>query len=132
MQADGEPADVFRMEAVHVLLGVDQAQAAVGVKAGGQGKLEQQAVDVVAFAQLADEVFELALGDVSFRAPDPGDDADLGAVLFLVADINLGARVVADQDHGQMGRPAVFPTQGVHVLLDLLADFGRDFFPVDQ
>lgn len=121
-QAQGQTAHVHGMEAVHVLGGIDQVQAFLAVQALGQGQLQEDAVNGRIGVQVENGLFQFGLGDVGGQADAPRDDARLGAAPFLVADIDLGGRVLAHQDDGQARSAAVAGGQGRDLLREFLPD----------
>ncbi len=66
--AGGQPADVFQVEAVHVLGGVDGGDHPLGIHVPGQRKLHQDPVDRRIGIELPHQVQELRLRRVGGEA----------------------------------------------------------------
>ena len=66
-----------------------------------QRKLHQDAIDLRPRVQLADYFEQLLGGDAVGRGDGLGVDTQGGAGLDLVANVDLGTRVVARQNDGQ-------------------------------
>ncbi len=122
-----EIAHVHRVETVHVLVRVDGPDYPVGVHPGGQGQLDQNAVDVASpVGEVQHRVKHRLLRGVGGQAQGLGVDARLGTGLLLVADIDRRGRIVAHQHHPQAGNSAAGFPQPVHLRPDLLADLAGD------
>ena len=104
-RAVGEQAGVDRGEAVDVLAGIDRGDHRVGIDLVGDRQLDEDAVDVLVEAEPADQLEQLVL--VGLRRQPVVDRAhpDLLAGPVLVADVDLGGRVLADDHRGQRRRP---------------------------
>ena len=91
------------MKGVCVLVGTDGREQGLAVDMGRDGELHQDAVHRRVVVEAADEGKKLLLrgfgGELVFKAQKPA----LGAILFLVADIQAGGGVVSHQDHRQTG-----------------------------
>ena len=106
-QARHQIADVAGMEAIHVLGGRDRQQNALGIDLRRQGKLHQDAIDIVAGIQALDDVQQFGGGDGIGRSEGFGMDSEILAGLDLVADVDLGSGVVPGQhDRQRGGRPS--------------------------
>ncbi len=128
----GQAADVVGMEAVHVLVRVDALQQLGGIEVGGEGQLDQNAVDGRVVVQAVDQRQQFFLGGAGGKIVGLGEEADLFAVLALVRDIDLRGGVGADQDHRQAGDAQALLAALVDALGNLLAEAGGDRFAVDQ
>jgi hypothetical protein len=127
-----QPADVDRVEAVHVLLQADRAQDRLFVQVLGQRQLHQDAVDGRVGVQLAHQPFHFLLRGGSRELVAEALHAHLDAVFALHADVSLGRRVFA-HEHGGQARPAAGGgEQLIHACLDLGADVGGDGGAIDQ
>jgi hypothetical protein len=100
-------AHVDGMKAVHILGGIDGVEEALGVDLGGQGQLDEDAVDLVAGVEGGDQIEHGFSGDVFGRGDEVAEDAELGAGLDLVADVNLRGGDVADKHRGEPGPDAL-------------------------
>jgi len=99
---------------------------------GGEGQLDQNAVDGRVGIQAVDQCQQLFLGGAGGEVVGLGDKADLFTVLALVRDIDLRGGVAADQDHSQAGDAQSLLAAFVDALGNLLAEAGGDRFAVDQ
>ena len=85
LDAEHEPAEVGRVQAVGVLVGVDELEHRVLVDARGQRQLHDVAGDRGVGVEVGDRRAHLGLG-CRGRQVDPDRlDADLGAVAVLAA-----------------------------------------------
>ncbi len=116
-----EPAQVHRVQAVGVLVGVHGLQDDVLVDVLGQRQLDDVAGAVRVLVELPDHGQQLLLGGVLRQVAADGRDAHLGAVLVLAADVPGAARVGADQDGAQARDDALGLQCG-----DAFGQFGLD------
>ena len=96
-----EQADVERMETVDIFFGRDGEQDALRIDVRRQRKLYENAIDVRRVVEVPDENQEVFSGDIGFGRDGFAADADILGRLRLVADVNLGSRVIADKHDGQ-------------------------------
>jgi len=68
----------------------------------GQGKLNEDAVDVGIVVELIDEVEKLVLTDRGVEAKEGGLVADLCAGFDFCRDVGLAGAVVADENGGEV------------------------------
>src|SRR3954447_20346540 len=101
-----EIADVHRMEAIHVLRGVDRQQNPLGIHLGRKWKLDKDAINVVAMVELAYEPEEF-VGAGRFRRGDLlTEDTNLFRGFHFAADVDFGGWIVSDENHGEAGTNA--------------------------
>jgi hypothetical protein len=117
----GEKPDVHRVEAVDILGGIDRHQHLLGIDLWRQGKLDEDAVNVVASVQLIDQVEQFPSSDRLRRRVLLAVEADFLAALDLSAHVDFGGGVVAGEDHGQPGTQS-----GLDKRLHFGGDFGAD------
>jgi hypothetical protein len=87
----------------------------------GQRKLDQDPVDIFSCIQHRNELQELFGGRVRRGRNHLREDAELGAGLDLAANVDLGSRHIAHQNHGQTGRVSRIVCSS-----NLSCDFGLD------
>ena len=102
-----QAANVLGVNAVDVLARIDGEQHAPRVDAGGQRQLDQDAVDAAVGVQRRDDLQELVGGRRGGQPVVEGLDAGLRAGGRLVAHVDLGRRIVADEDDGQPRRDSL-------------------------
>ncbi len=102
-----EAARVYGVKAVDILGGVDGVEQDFGVDLARQGELDEDAVDVVAAIEGGNEVEHGFGGDVLGWRDEVAEDAEFGAGLDFVADVDLGGGDVADEDCGEAGTNAL-------------------------
>ncbi len=95
------------MKAVDVFGGGDGVEEDFGVDLVGQRQLDEDAVDFVAGVEGGDEVEHGFSSDVLGRRDEVAVDAEFGAGLDLVADVNLRGGDVADEHGGEAGADAL-------------------------
>jgi len=101
--AGPERAHILRVEAVHVLGGVDGAQHLGGIDPVRQRQLHQDAMHRRVAVQAVHQRQQLRLGRVVRQAVLKGRHAGGRRLAVLVADIDGACRIVADQHHGEAG-----------------------------
>ena len=119
------------MEAVDILVDCNGLKHLGHVDMRGQGKLDEDAVDILVSVQLRDAAEQRFVGDVSRITVREGTDADIFTRLDFLADINGRGRIFTDEDHSQT-RCHTMLGQRPHAGCAFLADFCGKFFPVDQ
>ena len=129
--AHGEQPHAGGVEAVDVLGGVEGFDDGERVEVGRQRKLDQDAVEGVVAVQRAHQVENVAVGRGGGEVEDAAVHAYPGAGLDLVADVNVGGGVVADEHGGEAGADA-FVTECAYVTGGLVKDCGGDRGAVDQ
>ena len=97
----------------------------------GQRQLDQDAVDAGVVVQRLDTGQQFGLGHRGIVLLQHRMKARVLAGLDLVAHIDLGGRVVADQDHGQAGRGAA-GLQGGGALGDFGTQLAGEGVAVDE
>ena len=95
-RALGEPVDV--------LLRRDQVDHRLGVEAGGQRQLDEDAVHVGVGGELGDRRLDLALRRRRREVDVARLHPDLGRLALLAAHVALARRVVADEHRRQADR----------------------------
>ena len=118
---DREPADIDRMEAVDVLVGVDRLDAPACVDVLRQRQLHEDAVDRgigVEPRRSAPAVRPRWSRPAACAAPNGSRIPP--PCRLLLRDIDLARRVLADEHHREAGLDAEFRHQPVARLLDLL------------
>ena len=130
--ANRQAADIGRMKAVDILVGIDALDDRVGAQVVRQGQLHQDAVDARIGVELVDQRIELRLGNGLVEVVGKRLDAELAAGLDLVRHVDRRGRIVAHLHHGEPG-PAV---AGFGIGGDGLgkpgADGGADGSPVEE
>ncbi len=96
--------DVDRMETVGVLARVDRFEHPARIDVQRQRHLHQNSVDIVAGVELVDEREQFFGRDRFRRRQFFTENSQLCAGFDLVADVDFGAGVVADQNYGESGR----------------------------
>ena len=109
----GQMADVFRMEAVHVLARVDPVDQAVGVRDARQRQLDQDAVDLGIGVELVDQGQQFGLGGAGRQVVIEGFDAHFLGRTALVAHVHGRGRVATHQHHGQARTAATGSQAGI-------------------
>ena len=99
----------------------------VSSRCAGQRQLDEDPVDRVVGVQLGEELQELVLGRVGREPEVVRVDADGGRGLVLAGDVDVGGRVVADED----GREPDL-AELLHLRGDLFAHLRRERLAVDQ
>ena len=131
-RAVGEQAGVGRRQPVDVLGRVDRRDDPVGVDLAGQRKLDEDPVDAASSPEPGDKLQQLVLASSPPAGRGGPTDPGLLAGAVLVADVDLGRRVLADQDRRQGRPPARLRRVGRDLARDPLADRGRDRLAVDD
>lgn len=116
-----EIADVDGMEAIDILLRGDGEEDALGIDMGRQGKLDKDAIDLIAGIELLDQGNQFAGRRSHGRGDQFAENTELFAGADLAADIALRGRIVSDQNRRQTGAQA-----GGSELLHFLGDLGLD------
>ena len=94
-----QQADVIRMESIDVFLGRHGQQNAAGIDLGGERKLHQNTVDLRTPVQLGHNSEKIFSRTRHGRGDGFVVNAELAGCLGLVADVDFGARIVANA-HG--------------------------------
>ena len=97
-RAEVELAGVERMEAVDVLRRLDRADHPRLVDVARQRQLHEDGVDPRVVVELGDLREQVVLGGLCRKTEVGGVDAGLDRGLVLEADVDLGRRIVADED----------------------------------
>ena len=119
-----EAADVDRVEAVDVLVGIDAVEHPLLVDLPGERELHQDAVDRVLGVELVEQGEELVLGGLGGEPEGAAQHADLGAALDLAAHVGLGGGIVADQHGDELRRPGARREHLADACRHLGADLG--------
>ncbi len=93
------------MEAVHVLVGANRQQDCARVDLFRQRHLHEDAIDVGTVIQAIDDGQQFPRCDRVGRCQLLAEDAQFFARFHLVANVDLGCGVVADQHYRESGRP---------------------------
>ena len=131
-QSDGEFADVGRVEAVHVLFGVNRLDHLLCVDMLRQWQLDDEAVEVVVRIELSDFLEQLLLRDVCLEAQGLAADPARLAGDHLIVHVGLAATIVADEDGNQSGRLVSLGDHLLHLRLDLLSHLPIDLLAIEQ
>ena len=99
-------AETDGMKTVHVLGGIDGFEDALGVDVCGEGKLDEDAVDLVVAIQAIDEGEHFFGGDSCPGRTQEAGEAELFASSNLALDVKLRSGVFADEDRGETGANA--------------------------
>jgi hypothetical protein len=94
------------MKAIHVFFRRDGEENALGIDLSGQGELHEDAIDLRADVEVADEFEELFGGDGGRGRNGFAIDAQVGGCFRLAADVDFGGGVIARQDYGKARRTA--------------------------
>ena len=97
-------ADVFGMEGINVLLGIDAVDDLVFVYMLRQGELNEYAVHRRIGVKLIDLCKERILVGIGGHSDLKGGYTHLKAALMLISYVNCGCRIVTDEDHRKSGR----------------------------
>ena len=100
-------AYVDRMETVDVFLRGDAPKHALGVDMARQRQLDQDAVDLLSAVELLDHGHQFRRRGLCGQAQGLGVRPDAVAGADLVSDVDLGSRILADQNGGKAGANAV-------------------------
>jgi hypothetical protein len=92
---------VARVEAVRVLVGVDEAQDRGFVDVGREWDLDEDPMHLLVVVQAGEEGQQLLLRRAGAQVMVPGADPDLGACLVFRGDVDLRGGIVADEDRGE-------------------------------
>src|SRR5581483_4731244 len=130
-RAREEPTLAHRVETVDVLVRVDALDDLLRVETRRQRELHQDAVHVAPAVQVVDEREQLGLRRRRRQPEAEEGDAERAARLLLVADVDRGRRVVADEDGRETGSRTA-RAQLVDAHAHLLAHAGRDRLAVDH
>ena len=114
------------MQAVGVLGGGDGIDGFVLVQPLGQRQLEEDAVDRRIGVDLPDRLRQLGLGAAGGKEEIARGDADVVGRALLVADVDLGGGVLADEDDGERGLHPGRGRESGHSGLHLGQDLRRD------
>jgi hypothetical protein len=102
-EAEGQAAEVDRVEAVGVLVGGDRHEDLAGVEVARQGQLHDVAVHGGIGVELRHQVEKLLPGGVGRQVVTERRHPHGGAGLVLTADVGVAARIVTDENRGQTG-----------------------------
>src|SRR4030095_13699193 len=127
-----EQAEVVRMKAVHVLRGTDGLDDFGPVDVSGQRELHEDAVDGLVRIQLPDQAQQLRLARARRQVVREREQADPLAGAALVADVDAGGVVAADEHDGETGRPSAIVDAVANALLDFAAYLRGDGAAVDD
>ena len=94
----------------------------------GQGKLDQDPVDVRIRVQTLYDPQELVFRDIGIQVDLPGEDPHLLGRLVLHSHVTLTGRILPYQDRGQPWCEVVFFLEFGHPLSGLAPDSLRDLF----
>jgi len=97
----GQPADVFRMEAVYVLARVDAVDQRSGVDMRRQRQLHQDAMNARIGVELVDQLRQFGLRSGRRKVVIARAEADMLAGAALVAHIDGRRGIVADKHYGE-------------------------------
>src|SRR5262249_29677500 len=125
-RAAQEIAQAHGMQPVCILLGSDGRHGLVLVHALGQRQLEQGAVQRGLGVDRANRLEQLGLRAPAREEEVPRRNADVVRGALLVADIDLGGRIVAHEDDSERGLDARPAPEGSDASLDLGQDLRRD------
>ncbi len=98
---------------------------------GGQGHLDEDAVDVRAAVEAFDDGEEFVGCDGGGRGDLFAKDAEIVAGFDFGADVDLRGGIVADEDDGEAGR-AAGAGEGIDAGFQLREDFIADAFAVEE
>src|SRR6185312_7069627 len=130
--AQREAAHVHRLEAIHVLAGVDAVDQRVLVDVLRQRRLHQDAVDGRIGVELVDQREQFFLRRAARQVVVEGSEADLVAGLALVAHVHRRGGVVAHQHHSEARRGMALRLALGDASANPLQQFLRDAFAVEN
>ena len=104
--AEDHASDVYRGEAVNILVGRDGVDDLLLVDMLGQRELDDETVNLVVVVEEVDDLEQFGFVDIFGKTIDGREESDLGAGFLFVGDIGLAGAVVADEDGGEMRRTA--------------------------
>ncbi len=110
------------METVDVFVGLNGHQHFAAIDLMGQWRLHQNAIYFRAFVKTFDDAEQITCRDVGWGRDFFTVDAEIRAGFYFIADVYFGARVVADEDDGESGRPGEPCYAGSQALKDSIAD----------
>ncbi len=100
-----ELAGVQGMRTIDVFFRRHAGRHAASVDVRRQRGLDKNAVDLRPLVQAAKDGEQIALRDAGGRSDFFAVNAQFAASFFFMADVDLGRRIVADEHHGETGRP---------------------------
>ncbi|OPZ94448.1 MAG: hypothetical protein BWY71_02395 [Planctomycetes bacterium ADurb.Bin412] len=107
--ADDHPADIDRVEAIDILIGVNGIQDAGFVDVFGQGKLDEDSVNFRVLIILANQGQQRLFRNVGGLVLLYGIIAQLMGGFLLGPDITLRSRILSNENRDQSGsHPASF------------------------
>ena len=127
-----EQAGADRTEAVDVLGRVDRGDHPVGIDVIGNRQLNQDSVDRVVGAEVRDQIEQLRLGGLAGKSVMDRLHAGLFAGTVLVGDVDLGGRIVTDDDGGEGRNPTGRSGEPGHPPADFGPHIRGDLLAVDQ
>jgi len=130
--AQGQAADVHRLEAVDVLVRIDAVDQRVLVDVRGQRRLHQDAVHRRVGIEPVDQREQRVLRGACRQVEIERTEADLLAGLALVAHVDRRGRVLADQHDGEAGLGQALRLALGDATGDAFEQFLRDAFAVED
>ena len=121
-----ESSEIDGMKTVDVFCGVDGFENFFCVDLFGEGKLDEDAVDVVVAVEIVDEFQHVFGGGGGQRRVQPTGEAELFASGDFAFDVELGGWIFSDEDGSEAGTDALGVKACNFVLQfeeDLVADF---------
>src|SRR5438270_2195432 len=119
------------MEAVYIFFRTHRQQNAFRIDLLGKRELDENTVDLVTPVQVVDQLEQLVRADVIFRRELLAVDAQLFAGFYLVANVDLRTRIVADQNDRQ-SRPGACLGEPPHFRDEFSLDVVRDLGSVED
>ena len=104
------------VEAIHILLLTNPCDHLIRIDMFRQRQLDQNSVHRIVGIEVVDNFQQLLLRNVRRLANRRIQDTDLVGSLRLTRHIGYAARILTDQHHYQMGQPAVFLRECLHLL----------------
>src|SRR5882724_11170241 len=95
------------MKTVDIFCGIDSFENLFRVDLFGEGKLHQDAIDVVVAIEIFDKFKHVLGGRSGERRVQPTGDAELFAGGDFAFDVELGGRIFSDKDGGEAGTDAL-------------------------
>ncbi len=127
-----ETTDIGRMKSVHVFVRVNDGNDFIRGNGFGQGKLNQNAVNLPVVVQIANQGQKLSLSDIGGKPVFARQETRFRAGLGLSSHVNFRGGIVTREDDGKTGHNAGFLREDQRLFPDLLKDFPRDFSPIDN
>jgi len=119
------------MKAVNVFGRINGFEDALGVDLGRQGKLHEDAIDIVVMVEVVDDAEHVESRGVSGRSDEAAGEAEEFASGDFAFDVELRSGIVAGEDGGK-SRTNAGGGQHADFVLELFEDLVADFVAVED